>query len=458
MFCFPPNRPLLMRSSHKIFFVATVLAVLPAPASALELVPENNEWEQSIQGWTAQKWHKELQYQALQIRQLEERLLKQQQVINRNGHTITNVDGGIRVYDTENGNSFRLGGRLHIDAATYSEDGREGDSDGFTRLGDGLEVRRARLFVSGTFQKDWKYRVEYDFSDDSVSLTTAWLGRSIARNTSFRIGQLLVPFSLEQSTSSNNITFMERALPNTLAPRYSLGLGVSHYATDWTVSTGLFSEPAGDRRDDRVDDGWRISGRFTTVLLRHNSLLFHLGASAEYREPDDDKEVRFRSTPESHVAESRDLVDTGRISHLGSLRRYGAEAVVQAGPTMVQTEYLVANVQREGAQSLRFPGWYVSASWQFGGRTRKYRRGGFGGVRTVGETSAWELALRLSHLDLEDEEITGGRERNLTLGLNWYTTSHLRFMLNYIRASGKPNDNGMHEAIDILQGRMQIVF
>ena len=447
-----------MRASHKIFLVATVLAVLPAPGAALELVANNKEWERSIQDWTIQEWHQELQHQAQQIRQLEDRLLKQEKANYRNGRTLTNVDGGIRVYDTENGNSFRLGGRLHIDAATYSEDGREDDRDGLTRLGDGLEVRRARLFVAGTFRKDWKYRVEYDFDDNSVSLKNAWLGRSITRDTSFKIGQLLVPFSLEQSTSSNNITFMERALPNTLAPRYSLGLGLSHYATRWTASTGLFSESAGDRSDDRVDDGWRIAGRFTAVPLRHNSILFHLGASAEYRESDDDKQVRFRSTPESHVAESRDLVDTGRISHVTSLRRYGVEAVVQAGPTMVQTEYLVANVQREDAESLRFPGWYVSASWQFGGRTRKYRRGGFGGVRTVGETSAWELGLRLSHLDLEDEEITGGKERNLTLGLNWYTTSHLRFMLNYIRASGEPNDNGVDETIDIFQARMQIVF
>ncbi len=452
-----------MRGSHKILLIATVLAVVPAPAVALELLPDNNEsgWciqKQNIQGWNMQKQHEELQHQAQRIRQLEDRLLKQEKAIYRNGRTLTNVDGGIRVYDTENGNSFRLGGRLHIDAATYSEDGREDDRDGFTRLGDGLEVRRARLFVAGAFRKVWKYRVEYDFSDDSVSLITAWLGRSITRNTSFRIGQLLVPFSLEQSTSSNNITFMERALPNTLAPRYSLGLGLSHYDTDWTASTGLFSESAGDRRDDRVDDGWRISGRFTAVPWRQNRLLFHLGASAEYREPDDDKQVRIRSTPESHVAESQDLVDTGRISHVASLRRYGVEAAVQAGPAMVQTEYLVANVHREGAQSLRFPGWYVSASWQFGGRTRKYRRGGFGGVRTVGDTSAWELGLRLSHLDLEEEEITGGRERNLTLGLNWYTTSHLRFMLNYIRASGQPNDNDVDESIDIYQARMQIVF
>jgi len=75
---------------------------------------------------------------------------------------------------------------------------------------------------------------------------------------------------------------------------------------------------------------------------------------------------------------------------------------------------------------------------------------------------AWEVATRLSYLDLNDGgDIKGGQETNLTLGLNWYLNSNIRLMFNCIRAhvedrrTSPPVDKGN---ANIFQTRFQINF
>ena len=45
---------------------------------------------------------------------------------------------------------------------------------------------------------------------------------------------------------------------------------------------------------------------------------------------------------------------------------------------------------------------------------------------------ACQAAVRYSHLDLNDEDVFGGRENNVTVGLNWHLFSNARVMFNYV--------------------------
>jgi phosphate-selective porin OprO/OprP len=47
---------------------------------------------------------------------------------------------------------------------------------------------------------------------------------------------------------------------------------------------------------------------------------------------------------------------------------------------------------------------------------------------------AWEIAGRISYIDLADQDVDGGRLRDITFGVNWYASPNHRFRFNYIQA------------------------
>jgi phosphate-selective porin OprO/OprP len=55
-----------------------------------------------------------------------------------------------------------------------------------------------------------------------------------------------------------------------------------------------------------------------------------------------------------------------------------------------------------------------------------WTRNGFNG------TGAWEVGLRLDHVNLDSGRLQAGRLDSLTAGLNWYLNPNARFMFDYV--------------------------
>ncbi|MFU8831157.1 MAG: OprO/OprP family phosphate-selective porin [Wenzhouxiangella sp.] len=343
-------------------------------------------------------------------------------------------------------------GRVHVDYAVHDEDNSE--------LGDGFRARRARLGLSGKIDDDWAFQIEYDFAENSSSANDVYLRYTGWSAGNLTIGHFKVPFGLEEITSSNNISLIERSLPTTtFAQSRRMGIGYSHGGDNWTVAVMGFGQGQGSGvRSTTGDEGLGIGGRFTFNPIKTDSTLIHLGIAASTEQPEDSNldQVRFRTRPESRPTNVR-LVDTGAINDVSRINQLGLEAAWQSGPFSVQGEYMRADVSRSGGFSdVDFSGWYVSGSWVLTGESRGYRGGVFRGVTPTKPGGAWELTARVSNVNLDDGVVEGGEQDNWTIGVNWYANSRVRFMANYINVS--TDRRGVSDDPGIFLMRAQVAF
>jgi phosphate-selective porin OprO/OprP len=348
--------------------------------------------------------------------------------------------------------SIRLGGRVHPDIPHI-------DCEDPASTETAEEWRRARLSLGGKAFGDWRFRYEQDFAaDQDDQIKDAWIGYQGIEHVRIRAGNQQEPQSLDELTSSNVITFMERTLPNALVSDYSLDLLAETWGDEWTAALGLFEGEIRSREDD-VDQGWGLTGRAVYAPVQGTGRRLHARVSLAYREPPGNDRVSFSTLPEVHPSDRR-LVSTGTLSDVDHTLTSGIELAGLWGPWSLQWEYLRTDVMRNPREDVKFQGWYVLGSWFIAGGHRVYdpRSGTFDPVRPSGKWGALELAVRYSVLDLDDGPITGGEERNWTLGLNWYINRNMRVMVNLVAAEADPNQDGDIEHLDAIQSRFQFFF
>ena len=375
------------------------------------------------------------------------------------GLVLDSGSSALKLKSADGNFKFQVGGRVMVDAAYYDEDK--------TELGSGAELRRARLFAKGVVYHDWFYKAQVDFAGNEVSIKDFYLGYSGMDALDITIGNQKEPFSLEELTSSKYITFMERGLPNAFAPGRNTGIAIGTKADRWGLKVGYYWDGVENSNSPGKDSN-SVTGRLHFAPLLSDNSVLHIGGAASYRKANGDDTVRFRERPESHVTSTR-LVDTGDIADYDSQTLYNIDAAAVFGPFSLQGEYTQTNVDN-GLEDPSFNGYYVYGSWFLTGERRPYNgsKGVFGRVKPKsvvgkGGHGAWELAARYSSLDLEDSTILGGKEDNLTLGVNWYATPNIRFMANYVRAETDPTsvekfDDTGDEKVNIFQVRGQIDF
>ncbi len=346
---------------------------------------------------------------------------------------------GIAVETEDGAFSAQIGGRIMVDSAWYGDDK--------SKLGDGTELRRARILVKGTLLTDWDYKVEVDFSGNDVSLKDVYIAYAGFDPAVFTLGNFKIPFSLEGQTSSKYITFMERALSFAFVPGRKIGIGGWTHGDNWSAGAGLFGDAVGGDVDSEGNEAWHAGGRVTYAPLSGKTRSLHLGFGAVYGDPNNDT-LGFLERPESHVTDVR-FVTTGTIMGARAFYIVRPEVAAVLGPFAFQGEYTHTGVTRDRFDDVDFDGWYAEASYFLTGESRPFnpKRGNFGRLRPKaslgdGGLGAWQIAARYSTIDLTDEDILGGEEINVTLGLNWYLNPYVRLMLNTIWVDTDRNATG----------------
>jgi phosphate-selective porin OprO/OprP len=437
-------------------------------------------------------------------------------------------------------NTIAIIARLQIDAGDYLHVGPQGGAKGAgpgssptTELDSGVNARRARLGIGGTFMSDWSYRLIYDFGASSDSVTTGVSGAATSgvenayftyngfnRQTNFfpvafDAGYLDVPWTIDESTSSNDIMFLERSSSQVIATEFGGGdfrsaVGMRSNNKDYFGSLYVTGPLSGAPHTGASNNAGSVLGRFGYNVLNTPDAILHLGVNAGHlfqaRAPYNSAATGPATNSEYLVLSDRPelRIDPTNILNSGGIPTTGAtvagvEAAAQYDHFFAQGEYYHYSIDQYAgginptdgkadvlAPTLDFHGGYAEASYSIGGKRRYIpETGAWSGVIPDAPFDisgdgfgAFELAARISEVDLNDHltpgvaphltgGVNGGQQETYSIGLNWYPNINMKFMLDYLHANVnklKADTTGTYPStpsgasIDAVAVRMQFAY
>jgi len=249
---------------------------------------------------------------------------------------------------------------------------------------DTFSIRRARLTLSGQLLKSLRLKVQLDFTK-SPALLDAQAEVVPRREISFRAGQFLVPFSLENITSSSDLLTINRS-----------------QAVEKLV-------PGRDNGSSGRDIGAAFFGSYS---IFDYTLSILNGSGANKADSNDHKDLAVRLV--THPLKTLSLgisIYNGRQTASDSpallLRnRYGLELAFNYQRFGLQAEFIQAK-----DDMIKKEGWYALATYSV--------------IR-----QKLQLVTRLEAINL-DRNLPDQKTTIYTAGANWFLTSRSKFQANY---------------------------
>lgn len=360
-------------------------------------------------------------------------------------------------------------GRIQFDVANFSQ-----NNTSVTQFGNALNsvgFRRARIALLGEYEVI-DYIIEMDFANRGVGAEVNSKDQSTGFKDVFiqvrdfpyignvRVGHFKEGFGLEQMTSDNYTTFMERSIidEGTFVPGRNNGIQAFNWTEDQraTWSIGVFTNQTGfDQPPLFQYDQWGLAATMRgTYLAWYDEAtegrgLIHTGLDYTYRSAPDHQQL-FATRAESGFSPS---VVNLTMTDVNNWQVFGTEAAFVYGPLSMQSELYGSTVNRLNGISNNFYGMYAFISYFLTGENRPYNRklGVFDRVRPYENFfrvrtddcdiqtghGAWEVAYRFSYIDMLDGlSLKGaGQATDHTFGVNWYLNPFTRVMFNYVHST-----------------------
>ena len=357
--------------------------------------------------------------------------------------------------------SFKPRGRIMYDAAYV------GSPDGISDPGLGFsnELRRARLGVEGTMPGGFGYKMEVDFANGEIVVTDAFMEYEAGKAV-FTVGQHNGFQGLEELTSSNDTSFIERAaFTDAFDFVRRVGASVQYFDGPLIAQAGVFTANVEDLFDD-ANDAIGGDGRLVYAPKIGRTQL-HFGGSLHYHDPG--------SLPQRVIYRQRPLVHTTDVRFIGTpllladnTFGYGLELAAVRGRFWAEAEGFWQHVNADTGFDPTFFGSSVELGMFLTNDTRPYKNGIFKGVKvsdpvSEGGIGAIQAAVRYDGLRLNDGPILGGTQDGYEASLIWTPIDYVRFMMTYghlvYRDAIIPTPSGNRDyAVDEIGARAQIVF
>jgi phosphate-selective porin OprO/OprP len=339
--------------------------------------------------------------------------------------------------------------RVYLDGATYFGDASE--------IGNGVNIRRARFGIKTILWGHWGGEFDMDFAYNEVDLKDAYI-RYISDNWQIKAGNFKEPFSMETTTTSRYITFVERPMITELAPSRHLGVTFRKTGNKYFFEGGLFSSTIAneliqdENKSKGTSAGFSVTGRFAYAPIKKDKQVLHLAAAGSYRTPkipelgDPANAFRFNTRAETSINRKKYL-DTDFVEDAKYMTLFGLEAAYAYKNFKVVGEYMQSDITRDkdkvavGEDKTGVKGFYVAGCWLINNADYYYNMGEaeFNQIdfRNI-EKGALELALRYDYTDANSFKdgsdipfVQGGASEGYTVGINYYFNLNVKFMLDY---------------------------
>lgn len=371
-------------------------------------------------------------------------------------------ENGLLFKSADGKSSFKVGGRIQADAIFHSDD-KLAD----TELTDGTEIRRGRIELKGNMD-DVIWESAVDFALDRVRIKDMFVGNEFEGGEKLMFGHQKQPYSLDIEMSSNDIPFTERSISAILTVPFvdrAVGARVEVPGERTFFAAGVYGESI--REMLPTDEGWGATSRFVFAPVQSENQTVHVGVRGSYRNPQAD--ASFDIGDEVTNASGAGILETATLS-VDEALLYGVEAAWARGPFSIYGEYDMAHYEFDGDEA-DFSGWYVATTYSLTGESRaKAYKGSAGEFKRLSATrpssspfagGAWELAARVSGVDLVDGSVDGGEAIAGNLALNWYSRENVRYMLDWthiLDTDGGGPQTADAEGLDVFTFRIQLVF
>lgn len=378
--------------------------------------------------------------------------------------------GGFQLKDDDF--EAKLGGRIHLDGIYYVD---EDDLKTIDKVNSTTAFRRARLTLEGRVY-DWTYKFENDFAGQGQATGSGfremWIGtKALGHNV--RLGQAKPYRAMEELTSSNEITFMERpfASASGLYPQFQEGI-FADAAGDFGAADVMaygYGVSAYNTRDasQAATQGLGYSARGYVVPLRAEGQLLHLGFSTSVdRDPVNNAGKLTNETQRASVRlVGRDGLRQNIAAAAEKRDTYAVELAYKAGPVQLQAEYAssqydvftaAANNKPASTADQQVDTAYVQASYFVTGHQRIYdfKKGIFKAPKVESGAGALELKARYDMIENKDTNAEGVQ---YMVGANYYFNPNVRLMLEYVNGTAT-STAGVDTEASAIQTRLQFGF
>ncbi|MCK5782046.1 MAG: carboxypeptidase-like regulatory domain-containing protein [Flavobacteriales bacterium] len=381
-----------------------------------------------------------------------------QKVDNRKVLTTESWDGFIHWESKDKQYRLWMDNRIFLDGAYYmdnydkdltaAENQAKGQLDVPSQM---LKLRRMRFALKAQVSEHWYGEIDFDFDGNIVDIKDAYIRRFLGDWGQVRVGQFRMPQGMQQTTTSRYLKLMERASVYKFNPNRKLGVAFSTWSDKYMFGLGVHTEEIRNDHDQIEGDPnyfkgemqgaepmLGVSTRAAYYLINKPGRLISFGGGYSTRTPGRYKfpDNRVKYDPKDETTVSGIEFVTAKVNNVNMASNYNVELAVSRGSWRMSGEYYYNTLSRnDGLSTVKFNGFYVQTAWLITGERHRwnYREAEFTAIRPRGKKGAIEVAARYSYMNLNDFDanIKGGEKGQYTLGINYYVSRNVKFVLNY---------------------------